>query len=55
MNVARMIHLGMAKLGYTEREMFCMTPRKFFKMYDQFLVVSGVKKDGDEYSMDAMP
>lgn len=47
-----MIYIGMNRLGYTEREVLDMTPRKYFLIYDQMLIVTGVKKDGDEYAID---
>ena len=45
----------MKKLGYTEEEVFRMTPRKLFLIYDQYLIVAGLKKDGDEYAIDNLP
>ena len=56
MNVARLILIGTTKLGYTEQQIFDMTPRKFFLLYDEYLAVSGIKKaDGkeeDTYAID---
>jgi len=40
------------KLGYSESELFQMTPRKFFKIYREFLIMNGLKKEGDEYAID---
>lgn len=32
-----------------------MTPRKFFKIYNEYLIITGKKKDGDEYQIENMP
>jgi hypothetical protein len=42
----------MTKLGYSEKEVFIMTPRKFFLMYDQYLEMHGLKEK--EVSIDAI-
>ena len=39
-----MIYIGCAKLGHTEAEVLIMTPRKFFKIFDEFLELNGIKK-----------
>lgn len=58
MNVARLILIGTTKLGYTEQQIFAMTPRKFFLLYDEYLIVSGAKKSSnpkdeeDTYAID---
>lgn len=31
-----------------------MTPRKFFRIYDEFLILNGIKKEGDEYAIDKL-
>ena len=31
-----------------------MTPRKFFRIYDEFLIMNGFKKEGDEYAIDSL-
>ena len=45
MNVPRLIHIGMKKLGYSENEILYMTPRKFFMVYDEFLVLNGLQEE----------
>lgn len=45
MNVARLIYIGSMKLGYTETEIFRMTPRKFFLIYNEFLEMKGIKRE----------
>jgi len=35
----------MSKLHYSEIELFMMTPKKFFRLYDAFMEVHGQKKD----------
>ena len=44
MNVARILFIGATKLHYTETELFCMTPRKFFRIYDEYMEMNGIKK-----------
>lgn len=44
MNVARLLYIGSMKLGYSEDELFCMTPRKFFRIYDEYLEINGLKE-----------
>lgn len=44
MNIARLIYIGQMKLGYTEEELFDMTPRKFFRIYNEFLKMNGIAK-----------
>ena len=45
MNIARLLYIGTKKLGYTEKEVFEMTPRKFFRIYDEYLILNGAKKE----------
>lgn len=52
MNVARLLYIGLAKLGYTERELFAMTPRKFFLIYDECEDMTVKKKEEDTYAID---
>lgn len=42
-------------MGYTEREVFEMTPRKYFLIYGQFLELSGVKKRTVNQGIDELP
>lgn len=44
----------MAKLFYTESEVLDMTPRKFYRMYTEYLVMNGLKKE-NESAIDALP
>lgn len=53
MNIARLLYIGTKKLGYSEDEVFSMTPRKFFRIYDEYLILNGAKKE--EAGIDAMP
>ena len=43
LNIARMIYLGTSRRGYTEAEILDMTLRKFHKIYDEYLELSGGK------------
>ena len=45
LNIARMIYIGTSKLGYTEAEILDMTPRKFHKIYDEYLEMNGAKTE----------
>lgn len=53
MNVARLLYIGSKILNYTESEVFSMTPRKFFLLYDQYLELNGMKKR--ESTFDDLP
>ena len=44
-NVANIVYIGCAVLGYREREVFEMTLRKFYLLYDQHLIAKGLKKE----------
>ena len=44
LNIARLLYIGAMKMGYTEKEILAMTPRKFFLIYDQFLEINGLKE-----------
>ena len=54
MNIARLLYVGAMKMGYTERELFWMTPRKFCLIYDEYLDLNGLKKP-DENAIDMLP
>lgn len=43
----------MTVLKYSEEEMFRMTPRKFFLMYDEYLELHGLKKK--TFGIDDLP
>jgi hypothetical protein len=45
LNIARLLHIGTTKLGYSEAEVFSMTPKKFFALYEEYLDINGVKKN----------
>ena len=49
-----MLYIGSMKLGYSEDELFDMTPRKFFLIYDEYLDLNGLKKP-DENAIDMLP
>lgn len=54
MNIARIVYIGMTKLYYTESGVLDMTPRKFYRMYDEYLIMNGLKKEIDS-AIDALP
>ena len=54
LNIARMIYIGTSKLGYTEAEILDMTPRKFHKIYDEYLEMNGVKTENTG-GIDSLP
>lgn len=39
-----MLYIGSKILNYTETEIFKMTPRKFFLLYDEYMALNGLKK-----------
>ena len=55
LNIARLLHIGTTKLGYTEAEVFAMTPRKFFALYNEYLEINGLNKDTDGSSISDLP
>ncbi len=54
LNIARIVYIGMTKLYYTESGVLDMTPRKFYRMYDEYLIMNGLKKEIDS-AIDALP
>lgn len=44
MNIARLLYIGSKILNYTEEEIFQMTLRKFYLIYNEHLIVNGIKK-----------
>lgn len=44
-NIAQILYIGCAVLGFSEKEVFHMTLRKFYMLYDQHLIMKGIKKD----------
>ncbi len=53
MNVARILYIGCKVLNYAEEEVFRMTLRKFYLLYDEHLEVNGLKKKESESLLDA--
>lgn len=53
LNIARLLYIGSKKLGYSEQEVFSMTPKKFFKLFDEYIDSTGAKRP--ESSIDALP
>lgn len=51
-NTARLIYIGCKILNYTETEIFQMTLRKFYLIYDEHLELNGIKKKEDESLLD---
>jgi len=43
-NVARLLYIGGHILNYSEQELFRMTLRKFYLLYDAYLEYNGKKK-----------
>ena len=54
LDIASMLIAATAKMGYSEEEVFRMTPRKYRVIFDKFLEMNGVKKESD-YAIDGMP
>lgn len=51
----KMLYIGSMKLGYSEDELFDMTPRKFFIIYNEFMEMNGLKKRKKNCSIDDLP
>ncbi len=45
MNVARLLYVGSKILNYAEDEVFRMTLRKFYLIYNEYLELNGKKKE----------
>ena len=54
LDIASMLIAATAKMGYSEEEVFRMTPRKYRMIFEKFLEMNGVKKESD-YAIDVMP
>ena len=54
LDIASMLIAATAKMGYSEDEVFRMTPRKYRMIFEKFLEMNGVKKESD-YAIDEMP
>lgn len=52
-NVARLLYIGCKVLNYTENEIFKMTLRKFYLIYNEHLELNGIRKKEDESLLDA--
>ena len=52
MNVARILYIGCKILNYSEKDVFSMTMRKLFLLYDEYLEMNGLKKK-NELDLDA--
>lgn len=52
MNVARLLYIGADRLKYPEKEIFGMTLRKFYLIFDEYLEANNLKKK-DELDLDA--
>lgn len=44
MNIARLLYIGCKVLNYSEDEVFGMTLRKFYLIYDEYLKYNNLKK-----------
>lgn len=53
LDIAGLLLIAATKMGYTEEEVFKMTPRKFFLLFDKFLELNGKKKK--EFGIDDLP
>ena len=49
--MTRLLYIGSKVLGYTEAEVFAMTPRKFYLLYDEHLIYTGRKKKRENDSL----
>ena len=53
-NIARLLIIGKTELGMSEEEFWKTTPRKYFKLFDEYISLKGGKKD-DGGSVDDLP
>ncbi len=44
LDIAGLILIATTKMGYSEEEVFAMTPKKFFLLFESFLSMNGKKK-----------
>lgn len=54
-NFPRILYIGKNRLGYTEPEIWRMTPRKFFAIYNEYLMMNGYVKPAREMTIDDLP
>lgn len=52
MNIARLLYVGGKILNYSENEVFRMTLRKFYMIYNEYLELNGIKKKENESLLD---
>lgn len=50
--MARLLYIGCKVLNYAENDVFSMTLRKFYLIYDQYLEINGLKKKDEELNLD---
>lgn len=55
LDVAQLILMATTKMGYSEEEVFAMTPRKFFLLFDKFLSLNGNKKTEEKAPILMLP
>jgi len=53
-NVARCLYVGMKVMNFTEDEVWGMTLRKFYLMYDQHLEYNGKSRKNSKAEMDLL-
>ena len=45
LDIAQLLIIATSKMGYSEEEIFNMTPKKFFTLFEKYLELNGKKKD----------
>lgn len=55
LDVAELILLATTKMGYSEEEVFSMTPKKFFLLLDRYLNLNGAKGKNRQADIDMLP
>lgn len=43
--MARLLLIGTMRMGFSEADTLRMTPRKFFKLFDEYQYLTGAKKE----------
>ena len=45
LDIAQLLIIATSKMGYSEEEIFNMTPKKFFTLFEKYLELNAKKKD----------
>lgn len=54
LDIAQLLIIATSKMGYSEEEIFNMTPKKFFTLFEKYLELNG-KKEDTRAAIDMLP